>query len=107
MMLSEVSDSASVIQSRSTRHGLDRSGKQFDKGGFTRSVRADDGDTAVELNVDIDVFENSLFGRIAKSDFVELKQWRRNLFRVGELERFVIVRFGRFKLWELFKDFDS
>lgn len=86
MVLGEISDATSSIVIGGTRIGLNRTSKQLDECRFTSSVRTDDGDTRVELNIDIDIFENDLGGCVSESRFVQLKQRRRDLFWLGESE---------------------
>lgn len=50
----------------------------------TGSVRSNDGDSRVESDVDVDVFEDDLLGRVSERRIVELKQRRRNLLCLGE-----------------------
>lgn len=77
MMLGKVGNTTSCIVIRVTRIGLERTSKKLDEGGFTRSVRTDDGDSRIELDIDVDVLENDLGGRVAECSFVELEKWRR------------------------------
>lgn len=85
---------------------MDCTGKKFDKGGFTRSVRTDNGDSAVEVDIDVNAFEDDLFGCISECHLVQLQEWRRDLFRVGELERFVIFLLRRFQFRQFLKNLD-
>ena len=86
MMLGEISDSTSSIVIGTTRIGLNCTGKQLDEGRFTGSVRTDDGDTRVELDIDIDILENDLGWGITESSLVQLEQRRRDLFWLREPE---------------------
>jgi hypothetical protein len=73
MMLGKVGDTTFGIVIGGTRHWLQRTGEQFDEGGFTSSVGTDDGDTRVELNIDVDILENDLGGSVPESSLVQLK----------------------------------
>ena len=86
MMLGEISDTTSSIVVGTTRIGLNGTGEQLDEGRFTSSVRTDDGDTRVELDIDIDILENDLGWGITESSLVQLKQGRRDLFGLWESE---------------------
>ncbi len=86
VMLSEVCDSTSVVMRRPTYARLDITGKKLDKGGFSRSIRTDDGDPTVEAYIDIDTSQDGLFGCVAECDFIELEKGRRDLLRIREFE---------------------
>lgn len=86
MMLGEISDSTSSIVIGTTRVGLNCTSEQLDEGRFTGSVRTNDGDTRVELDIDIDILENDLGWGITESSLVQLEQRRRDLFWLGEPE---------------------
>jgi hypothetical protein len=86
MMLGEISDTTSSIVVGTTRIGLNGTGEQLDEGRFTSSVRTDDGDTRVELDIDIDIFENNLGRGVTESSLVQLEQGRRDLFGLWESE---------------------
>jgi len=106
VMLGEVGDSTSAVDGRSTDSRLNSTSEQLDQGRFTRSVRSDDGDTRVEIDVDVHALQNSLLGRITKSDFVKLKQRRRDLLWVGELERLRLVLLWRLELGQFLQNLD-
>jgi len=86
MMLGEISDTTSSIVVGTTRIGLNGTGEQLDEGRFTSSIRTNDGDTRVELYIDIDILENDLGRGVTESGLVQLKQRRRDLFWLGESE---------------------
>jgi hypothetical protein len=86
MMLGEISDSTSSIMVGTTRIGLNCTSQQLDEGRFTGSVRTDDGDTRVELDIDIDILKNDLGRGVTESSLVQLKERRRDLFGLGEPE---------------------
>jgi len=86
MMLGEISDTTSSIVVGTTRVGLNCTSEQLDEGRFTGSVRTDDGDTRVELDIDIDILENDLGRGVTESSLVQLKQRGRDLFWLGESE---------------------
>lgn len=107
MMLGKVGNSAFRIMVGIARVGLQCTSEKLDEGRFTRSVRTDNGNSRVELNIDIDVFENDLGGCIAESSLVELQERRRQFLGFGEAERLGVVLLGRLEFGQLFQDLDT
>ena len=86
MMLGKVGDTAARVVIGVSSKWLQRTGQELDQGRFTRSVGPDDGDTLVELHVDIDILEDDLVARVPECRLVQLQEWRRQLFGFGEAE---------------------
>ena len=52
--------------------------------GFTTTVGTNDRNSTIQANIDIDIAQNLLARCVTKAGFVELQQWRGNLFLIGE-----------------------
>jgi hypothetical protein len=66
------------------------------------TVRAHDGNTRVESDIEIDVLQDRwLVCRISKGHLRELQKRRRNLFRIREAERLGVFKLRRGKLRKL------
>lgn len=72
VMLREISDPTSIVVCCSTTLRLQVSSEHLNERGFTGPVGSDDGDTTIELNVDVYISENDLFRCVAECGFVEL-----------------------------------
>ena len=68
---------------------------------FSCTVGANDGDSGIEANIDIDALQQDLVRGISKRDLVQLENRRRDLLGIWKLERLGILFFWRGQLWEL------
>lgn len=86
--------------------GLELADKEFEDGGFTGAVGADDADAGVELDVEIYVFEKGFLGCVAEGDTAHLDDGWRKLLHIRELEVDRVLAFWGFKYGHLLKLLD-
>ena len=106
VVLGEETDAEPGVLRYEADGGLELADEEFEDGGFAGAVGADDADARVELDVQVHVFKQGLFGRVAEGDATHLDDGWRELLHVGEPEVDGVLAFGGFKYGHLFKFLD-
>ena len=106
MVLGEETDSEPGVLRYEADRGLELADEEFEDGGFAGAIGTDDADAGVELNVQIYVFEEGLFGRVAEGDTAHLYDRWRELLHVGEPEVDGVLAFWGFQYGHLLEFLD-
>lgn len=86
VVLGEEADAQARVLGYQPDRGLELADEEFEDRGFARAVGADDADAGVELDVEVDVFEERFVGRVAEGDARHLDDGGRELLHLGEFE---------------------
>ena len=106
VVLGEEADAQAGVLGDEAGRGLEVADEEFEDGGFARAVGADDADARVELDVQVDVAEERLVGRVAEGDARHLDDGRRELLHLGEFEVHRVLAFRGFQYGHLLEFLD-
>ena len=76
VVLGEEADAQARVLGYQPDRGLELADEELEDRGFARAVGADDADAGVELDVEVDVFEERFVGRVAEGDARHLDDGR-------------------------------
>ena len=84
MMLCKHADSQTIMQEAITILELKLAHQSFDQGRFTGTIRSDQGNSCIQINVDVNAIQYSIPCSIADSGLIQATKRRRNLLRIRE-----------------------
>jgi len=84
MMLREHAHSESVVDEAITIIQLQLSAQSLDKGRLTGTVRSDQRDSRIQINVDVDLVEDGLSLIVTDVSLIKSHEWWRDLFGIRE-----------------------
>jgi len=88
VMLCEQTDSQSVVKESVTILQVEETVEGLDQSRFTSSIRSNEGNTSVQVNVHVDLIQDDLVVgvRVTNDGFIQTTQRRGDFLRVGEHE---------------------
>lgn len=107
MMLGEEGDTQPRVLVDETLGRLELANEQLKHRRFTSTVRSNNSNTRVKLDVEIDVAEEGFIRRVSKSDFRHLHDWWGELLNFREPEVHTVLALWWFQDWHSLEFLDS
>lgn len=106
-MLGEEANPQPRVLADKTLSWLKLTSKQFQHRSFTSTVRSNDTNTGIKLDIEVDILEERHFRRVPECDFGHLHNRWRELLDFGELEVHGVLSLWGIQDGHLFKFLDS